>query len=194
MESMFSGCESLIYLNINNFNTSLVNNMNNMFKNCKSFIYCIKDISFTKIESQLKDKKCAIRDYNCLNSWSEIPKKIIHENGKCAENCNSTDNFKYEYNGKCYSSCPKGTTTFFNKNNNLICQSFEIEEILQKIENENEKEIDNYDNLLFKYCDPNDFFKKECVPPKQVQKYDNMITLIKNGISESKMDSRRSIK
>ena len=214
MESMFSGCESLNYLNINNFNTSLVTNMNNMFKNCKSltslnllsfnineetnidfmflqssesFIYCIEDISFPKIESQLADKKCAIRDYNCLNGWSEIPKKIIDENDECVENCNSTDNFKYEYNGKCYSSCPKGTTTFFNKNNNLICQSLEIEEILQKIENE--KEIDNYSNLLYKYCDPNDFFKKECVPPKQVQNSDNMITLIKNSISEGKMDS-----
>ena len=63
----------------------------------------------------------------------------------------------------------------------------EIEEILQKIENE--KEIDNYSNLLYKYCDPNDFFKKECVPPKQVQNSDNMITLIKNSISEGKMDS-----
>ena len=59
---------------------------------------------------------------------------------------------------------------------------------MEKIENENEKETDNnINNLLYnKYCDPNDFFKKECAPPKQ---YDNMIILIKNRISERKMDS-----
>ena len=282
MDSMFSGCTSLNYLNINNFNTSLVTNMNNMFKNCElltslnlsSFnikeganidfmfyksseyiIYCINDISFTKIESQLKDKKCAIRDYNCLNGWSEIPKKIIDENGECVNDCNSTEKYKYEYNGKCYSACPKGTTTYFNKNNNLVCQSFEIEEILQLIKNENQKEketqeiiteqmteqqliekittekmitekiseeitiekittekiteklisenittekteapkiiIDNNNNNLIynKYCSPKNFFKKECTPYKQVQKDDNMIVLIKNDISEGKLDS-----
>ena len=31
------------------------------------------------------------------------------------------------------------------------------------------------DNLFYKYCKPNDFFKSECTPQKP-QQYDNMIT------------------
>ena len=254
MESMFSGCGALVDLNINNFNTLLVKNMNKMFGNCQSLtslnlssfninegtntdlmffsgsenlIYCINNISYTKIESQLTEKKCAIRDNNCLNGWSEIPNKIIAETGKCVDDCNSTINYKYEYNGKCYSYCPKGTTTLFNKNNDLVCRSFDVDEIFKMIEKEKEtqeiiiektekvkeaetqeiiiektekiketetqeeitekknKIIDN-NILLYKYCAPNDFFKKECVPPKQ---HDYMIKLIKNDISEGKMNS-----
>ena len=36
---MFEGCKSLIYLNISNFNTSLVENMQNMFRECKNLLY-----------------------------------------------------------------------------------------------------------------------------------------------------------
>ena len=51
--------------------------------------------------------------------------------------------------------------------------------------------IDNNNNNLIynKYCSPKNFFKKECTPYKQVQKDDNMIVLIKNDISEGKLDS-----
>ena len=191
MYKMFKNCESLTSLNLSSFNIKEEANKNFMFlQSSENFIYCINDVSFAKIESQLKDKKCAIRDYNCLNGWSELHKKIINENGKCVDNCNSTINYTYEYNGKCYSSCPKGTTILFNKNNNLVCQSFEFDEIFKMMEKEKEKETDNdYKNLLYKYCDPNAFFKKECIPYKQVQNNDYMITLIKNGISEGKMDS-----
>ena len=35
---MFNNCSSLISLNLNNFNTSLVNNMGNMFNGCRSLI------------------------------------------------------------------------------------------------------------------------------------------------------------
>ena len=244
MNSMFYGCMSLVYLNINNFDTSSVTNMNYIFSNCLSLtslnlssfnikegtdtdlmfsqtsenlIYCINNNSYNKIKSQLMEKKCATRDYNCLDEWREKPEKIIAETGECINDCNSTINYIYEYNGKCYSSCPKGTTTLFNKNNDLVCQSFDVDEILKMIEKEKEteteietqeiitekvketetqeiitekaekvKEVIDNNILLYKYCAPNDFFKKECEPPKQ---YDYMIKLIKNDISEGKMDS-----
>ena len=38
MERMFSGCSSLIELNLSNFNTNNVSNMRGMFTNCSSLI------------------------------------------------------------------------------------------------------------------------------------------------------------
>ena len=164
MESFFYGLKSLSYLNINNFDTRRVTTMTNMFKYCGSlfslnlssfsisdttivdnmflntenFIYCINDEFYEKIKSQLEDKNCLVRDFNCIPDWRVVPKKIIYENGQCVEDCNLTDNYKYEYEGKCYSSCPRGTTTHFNKNNNLVCKNFD--EILKIIENEEQTE------------------------------------------------------
>ena len=36
MQDMFNNCSSLISLNLNNFNTNNVKDMNNMFNNCSS--------------------------------------------------------------------------------------------------------------------------------------------------------------
>ena len=176
-----------------------------MFLNTENFIYCINDEAYEKIKLQLINKKCIIRDFNCISGWGELPKKIIYENGHCVEDCNLTDNYKYEYEGKCYSSCPRGTTSYFNKNNNLVCKN--LNEILQNIENEEktgvqtqeiieahteEIKVDNkINNTLNQFCDPNDFFKNKCIPnqqPQQLQNKDNMITLIKNSIAEGKMN------
>ena len=168
MESMFEGCESLIYLNINNFDTSKVITMENMFRNCRSLtslnlsnfqvsesinlnqmflgiaenlIYCMNDEFYEKIKSEMNQKKCALRVINCFPDWTNTSKKIINENGQCVENCNLTKDYKYEFQSKCYSSCPKGTTSLYN--NDYICEIFDE---ITFIDNQKQKEIIKIDS------------------------------------------------
>ena len=163
MDSMFYWCRSLSYLNINNFNTSNVTYMNNMFAGCislislnlsnfilkddsnymnmlsqvsKNLIICANDDFYDKIKFQLNEGGCIVRDNNCFPDWSIKSFKIISESNECVENCNITQNYKYEYESKCYSKCPKGTTSIYN--NNFLCELFDQEKFL-----ENEKNIIN---------------------------------------------------
>ena len=151
MESMFFGCESLIYLNINNFNTTNATYLQNMFTDCcsltslnlsnfqimentnyqnifldisENLIYCVNDDFYEKIKSDMNNKKCAIRDDNCIPNWHNKSMKLIYDNsGPCVEYCNMTENYKYEYENKCYHSCPKGTTSLYN--NIKLCEIFD---------------------------------------------------------------------
>ena len=41
---------------------------------------------------------------------------MIIDKKKCINNCSSDDTYKYEYNNKCYSSCPNETFTFRYQN------------------------------------------------------------------------------
>ena len=201
MASMFFGCKSLLHLNINNFETKNVVKMENMFRSCESLtslnisnflisnytdyqdmffgmaenlIYCVNDDFYEKIKLEMNEKKCAIRNTDCFPDWKNFSKKIIVDNGKCVESCNTTDNYKFEYEGKCYSSCPIGTTSFYNKN--FLCEIY------------NEKTIEiknNVNNQSYKFCQPEDFLKNKCNPIKN----DNMISLIKNDISDGKLNN-----
>ena len=67
---MFNNCSSLVSLNINNFNSSLVTKFNNIFKNCSS----IKFLDFSKYNetynNRLKSQLISYLDHNlffCLN-------------------------------------------------------------------------------------------------------------------------------
>ena len=152
MEKMFAGCESLTHLNINNFNTSNVETMFKMFSGCISLIslnlsnfqvskdlnnanyigmlnsispnliFCVGDEFYDIIKSQIEEQDCIIRVRNCINNWSIKPYKIIDGSNKCIEQCNMTE-YKYEYENKCYLSCPKGTTSIFN--DNFLCEIFD---------------------------------------------------------------------
>ena len=210
MASMFFGCKSLLHLNINNFETKNIINMENMFRSCESLtslnisnflisndtdyhdmffgiaenlIYCVNNDFYEKIKLEINEKKCAIRNYDCFPEWKNFSKKIIADNGKCVEGCNTTDNYKFEYEGKCYSSCPIGTTSLYNKN--FICEIYNEKTLVneEKIEVKNNVNIIN--NQSYKFCQPEDFFKNECSPIK----YDNMISLIKNDINEGRLNN-----
>ena len=205
---MFFGCNSLEYLNINNFETKNVTKMAKMFLGCKSLtslnlskfyitentdyqnmffegaeniIYCVNDDFYEKIKTQMEEKECAIRNNNCFPDWKFLSKKIIYDTGKCIENCNMTEKYKYEYNNKCYNSCPKGTTSLYNKN--YLCESFDEFKLLnnEKTDKENNNENSNNDyDYFYKFCEPIDFLKDECAQ----KNYDSMISLIKNDINK----------
>ena len=222
MDSMFSGCKSLAYLNINNFNTSKVTKMNNMFQDCsslislnlsnfqiisntafenifegisESIIFCASETLYEIIKSDMNNKKCAIWDNNCIPDWSKKSKKIINDNGICIDKCNETENYKYEYENKCYSSCPIGTTSLYNKN--FFCEIFNdnvYQEYIKKNQNIeitnivptsdfkdiNTNSINKDENKMQIICQPNDFFKNKC----NISKYNSMIDMIIHDIAK----------
>ena len=124
-----------------------------------------------------------------------------------------TEKYKYEYENKCYSSCPQGTTSLFN--DNFLCEIFKEIQFLNKEKNikqateliqeintsegflENDYKIiikpkenvnitiKTKDNVLYKFCEPKNFLIGECVPVT----YDSMISLIKNDITGRRMDT-----
>ena len=45
---------------------------------------------------------------DCSDNWQINQKKIIYETNECIDNYQNSPEYKYEYNGKSYNSCPKG--------------------------------------------------------------------------------------
>ena len=48
----------------------------------------------------------------------EIKKKIINNTNECIDSCEKSNQYKYEYNGKCYDHCPN--RFLYDNNNNQI--------------------------------------------------------------------------
>lgn len=46
-------------------------------------------------------------------------KKIIKDTGQCITSCEDSNQYKYEYDNKCYNNCPTGTKD--DGNNRCIC-------------------------------------------------------------------------
>jgi len=152
MTSMFEGCKNLISLDLRNFDTSSVKRMDSMFKNCtnlifldlsnfdtssikktnylnyifdgfnSNFVYCINN----NISNNLISK---LNSYNFSNDCSDVCfyeyKKIIYDIKKCVFNC--PDEYKFEYQDICYSSCPNGNHNINDmciKNNNFTNDNY----------------------------------------------------------------------
>ncbi len=69
MASMFSGCSSLIYLNLSNFHTSLVNNMAFMFHNCS----CLKVLDISNFNTTSGLAELNRQDPNNKDTPSSLP-------------------------------------------------------------------------------------------------------------------------
>ena len=114
---MFYGCESLIYLNLDSFSINEDANIENMFTFISnSTIFCYKDDYANKISQQFENL-----NNECGNPCFLGAKKLLSELHKCVDDC-STDNYQYEYNNKCYSTCPEGTKP---SSNNLCLKILE---------------------------------------------------------------------
>ena len=138
---MFSNCKKLESLNLTNFITNSVSNFGGMFYGCESLIYLNLD-SFiindgANIESMLsyipnstifcsKDNNIINQNENlnndCENQCFLGDKKLISELHKCVDDCSENNPYQYEYNNKCYSTCPGGTTP---SSNNLCIKILE---------------------------------------------------------------------
>ena len=109
INKVFYGCDSLISLKINN-NFNSINDMSNILNSNAQTIYCINDDKTQNNFGNIKN--------NCNDICFKENKKINLENKICLSEC-SEPNYKYEYNGICYESCPNGTFSF---DNSFICK------------------------------------------------------------------------
>ena len=126
MSYMFYNCSSLISLNLNSFNTLNINNFTQMFANIQdSFKYCIND---NKISNEILVQLSPFNKTNCSELCSiQSQKNFVLEKNKCIDNCSKDNTYKYEYNKKCYSSCPNNTHNIINTylcEDDLICQKY----------------------------------------------------------------------
>ena len=111
-KNMFIGCNSLIYLNFKNFKIINEANLDHMFnENPSSIILCIENYNINQIQNL---------QINCENDCFSESSKYIPETKICLNDCNIESNiYKYEYNKKCYQSCPEGTTSY--SENKFLC-------------------------------------------------------------------------
>ena len=110
INGMFESCINLEYININNFDDSNSYNDASIFGNIpENIVICYNEsIAKRRIIPQIQKKICPVID--CSNNWISKQKKLININNtiECVESCSNTSQYKYEYNGKCYSTCPNG--------------------------------------------------------------------------------------
>ena len=123
MQKMIQYCGKLIYLNLISFTTNDNMYINDMLKDLKGFTKLCYDeekapLIKTKYESLIND--CTD---NCFEG-----KKLISELNKCVDDCREDNTYQYEYNNKCYSTCPKGTIP--NEQylcENLVCNYYNMD-------------------------------------------------------------------
>jgi surface protein len=97
--SIFYGCESLIFINLISFNLNANSKSENPFsENIRTLIYCINEESAGKIYGFLRSKN--LRN-DCGNTCFTESKKIIIEKKICVTTCESDDIYIYEYNNEC---------------------------------------------------------------------------------------------
>ena len=203
MEAMFENCLSLTSLNINNFYITSVSVISNIFNNCVNLEYinlfnfignkldsadnmfgsvpnnlvvCINTNKINnKILDELETKLCHTKIEDCEMNWKMIQKKILKSSGLCVDSCNN----KYEYENKCYNSCPKGTKDDGNKKCKCYfdkCLECPGEAYYKKLcticnngyykkENDQlntDKYIECYNNLKGFYLDTKELMYREC--------------------------------
>ena len=115
MDFMFRGCNSLIYLNINMFSIKNGTGTTEIFPEySNSLRICNNEESVSMLISTYEHV-----NNNCNDECFKAGKLIIELN-KCVKNCNEEENYKYEYNKRCYNECPSGTSS--SSNNIYLCK------------------------------------------------------------------------
>ena len=106
MQWMFKECEKLEYINMKNFTETNLENVKGIFADVPNNIMICTNKNNYQISSQLEEKDC--HQIDCSDDWIKNQKKINPITNECVEDfCNNTQ-YKYEYINKCYSPCPHG--------------------------------------------------------------------------------------
>ena len=124
---MFNGLSSLISLNIKSFSTSLLENDNsNMFDNINNnLILCFNE---TTLSQGIKDQLTQFIN-NCTDDcFINRVHKIIDTKYQCIDDCSKDNIYGFEYDNICYDKCPNGThSSLENKHKcveNFICNNY----------------------------------------------------------------------
>ena len=110
MRDLFTGCKSLVYINLNSFIekeyillTTILSDENT------NLIYCIDENKSPKIANSIKSIST---NNNCNNTCFTKSRKVIIEKKKCIDECINDDTYIYESNGICYNSEQEKSDTF----------------------------------------------------------------------------------
>ena len=109
------------YNNLYNFNIFSEDRYFDMFYNVpNNVVICINNI--TNIERFYDFTNINCLNIDCSNDWKSKQKKIINNTNECIESCDKSEQYQFDYNGKCYENCVNGILK--NDNNNLakICK------------------------------------------------------------------------
>ena len=114
---------------------------------------------------------------NCPGNYS----KLIKIKNQCIDNCSKDDNYKFEYDGECYQSCPPDT---HNSSENYLCEDDIIDCDIDVLY------INKKNNKCLKYCSGENFFNDICsLRLNDNAGKDEMILKIGNDIEAGLMDS-----
>ena len=143
--NMFDGCEKLEFVNFKIANISKVLNYTNMIRNtAKNIVFCVDETKTPILNKLMESNSCSTRTYDCLN-WRKYQKKIVPNSDKCADSC-ATTSYPYEYLGRCYNKCPKGTVALKSMCYDCIklgkCEDIEPTEFKDKVK----EQINTYVN------------------------------------------------
>ena len=121
-EYMFNNCPNLEYINLENFTDSSSDNITNMFNGiAKNAVICIDQNKAPYIYNLINNTECFT--ISCESDWRKFQKKLDNETNECCDDC-YLNLSKFEYEGKCYSTCPDNTINYNHK-----CYDKEEEEI-----------------------------------------------------------------
>ena len=145
MDRMFLNCKSLTFINLSNFDTSSATRVDSMFQGCSNLQYinlqnaiktndtqynyinvfrgtpenlviCINETNVPELAQLIKEKDPTCYRIDCSNDWKSIQKKIINGANNCNK-CSNNEEYKYELDGICQSTCQYGI--FFDEKDSI---------------------------------------------------------------------------
>ena len=102
-----------------NFKESNLNHVGDMFASLpNNLVVCINRNNIqNKILDELETKQCYTVD--CSSNWKLNQRKIIKNIGQWIEDYENSNQYRYEYDNKCFNICPTGTKN--DGNNKCKC-------------------------------------------------------------------------
>ena len=122
IDYMFFKCYNLEYINFGNFTYSRYSgpDWGVIFESiATNAVICVDQNKAPYIYERANNSEC--RTISCDSNWRNFQKKIDIDNNHCYADCNLTAN-KFEYEGKCYGTCPENTINY-----NYKCYTIEEE-------------------------------------------------------------------
>ena len=138
MRDLFTGCKSLVYINLISFIEKEHIILTTIFSDENiNLIYCIDE---NKSPTIINSIKSISTNNNCNNTCFTKSRKIIIEKKKCIDECINDDTFIYESNGICYNSEQEKSDTFSDDINDYS------DNIIETEKNDNSQNIQNNEN------------------------------------------------
>ena len=115
INALFKGCLNLEYINLQNFiENNNMEKISEVFDNIpENIVICLEQEKTKSLVNLIKTKSCYV--IYCGDDWIRYQKKLIKDNNTCVDSCNNIMDYEFEFKGKCYNSCEYGF--FYDKEN-----------------------------------------------------------------------------